>query len=228
LKTSHIIQFTDDGSHTIAIPELNVTYHSKHGAIQESMHVFIKEGLQFLLKNLNAKAETINILEVGFGTGLNAWLSLNEAIKHNQKMFYQTIEPYPLSIDKAEKLNYPSIFNTDFEKYFLNLHTCEWNKEILIHPLFLFEKLAASLQSFTTNKKFHLIYFDAFDPNVQPELWAEQIFIKLFKMLLNNGILVTYSSKGIVRRAMLAAGFSVEKLKGPPGKREIIRAIKVE
>ena len=226
MKSARIIQLTEDGSHTIAVPELNITYHSKHGAIQESMHVFIKDGLQFLL-NLPGKSETINIFEVGFGTGLNAWLSLNEAIKHNQKIFYQTIEPYPLLIDEAEKLNYPSIFNIDLKKYFLQLHACEWNKEILIHPLFLFEKISISLQNFKTNEKFHLIYFDAFDPGVQPDLWTENIFRKMYDMLYTNGILVTYCSKGVARRAMQVAGFSVEKLIGPPGKREIVRAIKV-
>jgi tRNA U34 5-methylaminomethyl-2-thiouridine-forming methyltransferase MnmC len=228
LATSRIIQLTADGSHTIAIPELNVTYHSKHGAIQESMHVFIKEGLHYLLsRDLFNKDEVINVFEVGFGTGLNAWLSLNEAIKNNQKIFYQTIEPYPLSINEAEKLNYPSLFNKDLQKYFFELHECEWNKETIIHPLFLFKKLKIQLQDFSSNKKFNLIYFDAFDPTAQPELWAENIFRKIFDLLYSNGILVTYCSKGNVRRAMQAAGFIVEKLKGPPGKREIIRAKKL-
>lgn len=226
MKSNRIIQLTEDGSHTIAVPELNTTYHSKHGAIQESMHVFIKHGLHFLLKSLTAKTETINVFEVGFGTGLNVWLSLNEAIEHDKKIFYQTIEPYPLSIDEAEKLNYPLTINKDLQKYFFQLHTCEWNKEILIHPLFLFEKLNVSLQNFTTSKKFHLIYFDAFDANAQPEMWTENIFRKMFDILYSNGILVTYCSKGIVRRAMQVAGFNVEKLIGPPGKREIVRAVK--
>jgi tRNA U34 5-methylaminomethyl-2-thiouridine-forming methyltransferase MnmC len=149
---------------------------------------------------------------------------LNEAIKHNQKIFYQTIEPYPLSIDEAEKLNYPLTLNKDLHEYFFQLHACEWNKEILIHSLFSFEKINASLQNFTTNKKFHLIYFDAFDPTAQPELWIENIFRKMYDALYSKGILVTYCSKGIVRRAMQAAGFSVEKLPGPKGKREIVRA----
>ena len=225
MGTNHIIELTGDGSHTIVIPELNVTYHSKHGAMQESMHVFIKEGLHYLLdRNLFNKDEVLNIFEVGFGTGLNAWLSLNEAVNHNQKIFYQTIEPYPLSIDEAEKLNYPLTLNKDLHEYFFQLHACEWNKEILIHSLFSFEKINASLQNFTTNKKFHLIYFDAFDPTAQPELWTENIFRKMFDILNFNGILVTYCSKGIVRRAMQAAGFNVEKLPGPKGKREIVRA----
>lgn len=227
MNSQRIIQLTEDGSHTISIPELNITYHSKHGAIQESMHVFIKEGLQKLLsKNLFGNDEIFNILEVGFGTGLNAFLSLNEAILQNKKIFYQCIEPYPLLIDEAKKLNYPSALNSQFEKYFLQLHECRWDKEVLIQPLFLFEKFKTQLQDFSTNKKFHLIYFDAFDPNAQPEMWTENIFKKMFDMLCTNGMLVTYCSKGIVRRAMQATGFSVEKLKGPAGKREIVRAIK--
>lgn len=227
LKLKRIIQLTADGSHTITIPELNVAYHSKHGSIQESNHVFIKEGLQYLLdKNLFNKNDTINIFEVGFGTGLNALLSLKEAIHRNKKIFYQTIEPYPLSIDEAEKLNYPSILNKDLEKYFLQLHTCSWNKEVIIHSLFSFEKMSNALQDFSLSKKFHLIYFDAFDPNTQPELWTESAFIKMFDLLYNNGILVTYCSKGVVRRAMQAAGFSIQKIAGPLGKREIVRALK--
>ncbi|HVX28190.1 MAG TPA: tRNA (5-methylaminomethyl-2-thiouridine)(34)-methyltransferase MnmD [Parafilimonas sp.] len=227
MNLPRIIQLTGDGSHTISIPELNITYHSKHGAIQESMHVFIKEGLQNLLsKNLFGNDEIFNILEVGFGTGLNAFLSLNEAILQNKKIFYQCIEPYPLFIDEAKKLNYSSALNSQFEKYFLQLHECRWDKKVLIQPLFLFEKFKTLLQDFSTNKKFHLIYFDAFDPNAQPEMWTENIFKKMFDMLYTNGMLVTYCSKGIVRRAMQATGFNVEKLKGPAGKREIVRAIK--
>jgi tRNA U34 5-methylaminomethyl-2-thiouridine-forming methyltransferase MnmC len=228
LELKRIIQLTADGSHTIAIPQLNVAYHSKHGAIRESEHVFIKEGLQYLINtNTFDKSETVNVFEVGFGTGLNAWLTLYEAIKHSKKIFYQAIEPHPLSADEAKKLNYTSAANKNLEKYFSELHTCGWNKKILIHPLFLFEKLNTALQNFTTNKKFHLIYFDAFDPNVQPELWTEQIFKKLFDVIYDKGILVTYSSKGSVRRAMQAAGFSVKKIAGPPHKREITRAIKI-
>ncbi len=227
MNLPRIIQLTGDGSHTISIPELNITYHSKHGAIQESMHVFIKEGLQNLLsKNLFDEDETFNIFEVGFGTGLNAFLSLHEAILQSRRIFYQCIEPSPLSIDEAKKLNYSSALNSQLEKYFLQLHECRWHKEVLIQPLFLFEKFKTHLQDFSTHKKFHLIYFDAFDPNAQPEMWTENIFKKMFDMLYANGMLVTYCSKGIVRRAMQAAGFSVEKLKGPAGKREIVRAIK--
>jgi len=229
LKLKRIIQLTEDGSHTILIPEINVTYHSKFGAIQESKHVFIKEGLQYLLNaDLFKKDDVLNIFEVGFGTGLNAWLSLSEAIRLNRKINYCAVEPFPLSIEEAEKLNYASFADKDLQKYFWQLHQCEWNEEILIHPLFLFEKINIQLQNFSTSKKFHLIYFDAFDPNTQPELWTENVFKKMFDILYSNGILVTYCSKGIVRRAMQATGFSVEKLKGPPHKREMVRAVKIK
>jgi tRNA U34 5-methylaminomethyl-2-thiouridine-forming methyltransferase MnmC len=228
LKLERIIQLTEDGSHTILIPEINVTYHSKYGAIQESKHIFIKEGLQYFLSiNAIKKDEPVNIFEVGLGTGLNVLLSLNEAIHLNRKINYCAVEPFPLSTAEAESLNYVSILDKDLQKYFFQIHECEWNKEVLIHPLFLFEKIKAQLQHFSTNKKFHLIYFDAFDPNTQPEMWTESIFKKMFDMLYVNGILVTYCSKGIVRRAMQAAGFSVEKLKGPPHKREMVRAVKI-
>ena len=159
---------------------------------------------------------------------MNAWLSLNEAIYFNKKINYCAVEPFPLFVEEAEKLNYTSFANKNLQEYFLQLHTCNWNEEILIHPLFLFEKIKVQLQNFSTNKKFHLIYFDAFDPNAQPELWTENIFKQMFDMLYSNGILVTYCSKGIVRRAMQAAGFSIEKLKGPPHKREMVRAVKIK
>lgn len=163
---------------------------------------------------------------MGFGTGLNALLSLNEAIRFNQKIFYHTIEPYPLSNKEAQQLNYASLINENLQQSFLQLHRCEWNTEVSIHPLFSFQRSNLALQDFETANKFHLIYFDAFDPNAQPEVWTSFIFGKMFHLLYNKGILVTYCSKGAVRRAMQAAGFSVEKLPGPPGKREMIRAIK--
>jgi tRNA U34 5-methylaminomethyl-2-thiouridine-forming methyltransferase MnmC len=221
------IQLTEDGSHTISIPALNVTYHSKYGAIQESNHVFIKEGLQYFLNmNMLSKDEPVKIFEAGFGTGLNALLSLNEAIHLDKKINYCTVEPFPLSAEEVNKLNYTSLIDKDLQEYFLRSHACEWGKEVCIQPLFVFEKLKVQLQDFCTGKKFHLIYFDAFDPNAQPEMWTAAIFKKMFDMLYANGILVTYCSKGIVRRTMQAAGFSVEKLKGPPHKREMVRAVK--
>ena len=191
------------------------------------MHVFIKEGLQYFLDlNKVEKNEAIHILEVGFGTGLNALLSLNEAIHLNQKISYEAVEPYPISTEEVKQLNYVSQINPSLETCFMQLHRCKWNEAVSIHQLFVFKKMKMTLEQFNSKEKFHIIYFDAFDPNTQPELWTEAIFKKLNQLLFSNGILVTYCSKSIVRKAMMAAGFSVTKIKGPPGKREIIRAIK--
>ena len=223
-----IIQLTEDGSHTIAFPAMNVTYHSRHGAIQESMHVFIQAGLRYFIDNKKPSFnEGLQIFEEGFGTGLNALLSLHEAIQTGQKISYHTIEPYPIAIEEACQLNYAHMINKDLEEYFYRLHTCEWDKEVAIHRSFSFKKINATLQQFETSAQFHLIYFDAFDPEAQPELWTDFIFKNMYNLLYPNGILVTYSSKGIVQRAMKAAGFIIQKLKGPPGKREIIRALKI-
>lgn len=219
-----IIQLTEDGSHTIAIPELNITYHSRHGAIQESLHVFINAGLDFFVEKNHHK--TIHIFEVGFGTGLNTLLSLEYAINHNKKIIYQTIEPYPISIAEANHLNYADLVSKNLKQNFYLMHACDWNKKFVLHNLFSFQKIKNSLHQFETSEQFHVIYFDAFDPNAQPELWTETIFRKMFSLLYSNGIVVTYSSKGSVQRAMKAAGFSIKKIKGPPGKREIIRALK--
>jgi tRNA U34 5-methylaminomethyl-2-thiouridine-forming methyltransferase MnmC len=218
-----IIQITEDGSQTISVAEMNVNYHSAFGAVQESMHVFINAGLQ----QLPHSKEQLNIFEMGFGTGLNALLTLQQAINTNQKIYYSAIELYPLEKNIYEELNYSSSLNDlSLQQYFLQLHSCNWEEDINIHPLFTFQKSKISLIDFTTDKVFDIIYFDAFDPSVQPDLWSATIFSKLFDILFDNGILTTYSSKGDVRRAMLAAGFSVEKIPGPPGKREMMRAIK--
>ena len=224
MKTERIIQTTEDGSDTILIPQLNVTYHSRYGAIQESMHVFIQTGLQHFL-SLN-KTETVYILEIGFGTGLNALLSLNEALKLKQKIFYEGVEPFPISNEEATLLNYAGIINHNLKKEFLQFHSCAFDEAVPVNNLFSFKKVNNELQNFQSLEKFHLIYFDAFDPNAQPELWTVAIFEKLYQMLYKGGMLVTYCSKTIVRKALLAAHFYVEKLKGPAHKREVIRAIK--
>ncbi len=225
-QSRHII-LTEDSSHTIAIPERDITYHSKHGAVQESMHVFIRSGLDYFIRHKpNVQYKSIQIFEMGFGTGLNALLSLQYAIEHNQKIIYQTAELLPLSTGEVLQLNYTDFAAAGLKESFYTMHTCEWDKPILIHLYFSFQKMKTALEKFETPKQFHVIYFDAFDPNTQPELWTESIFKKIFDMLYINGLLVTYCSKGIVQRAMKAAGFKIEKLKGPPGKREIVRAVK--
>jgi tRNA U34 5-methylaminomethyl-2-thiouridine-forming methyltransferase MnmC len=216
------IIITKDGSSTVSIPAIDVTYHSIHGAIQESTHVFIEAG--FKTVRLLASARRLNIFEMGFGTGLNALLTLVESEKQEDIIYYETIELFPLDNAQARSLNYcDKLQRNDLQKKFEQLHDCEWEKEILITPNFNFKKTRAGLLNFETSETFELIYFDAFDPNAQPKLWTEEVFNKMFSILNPDGILVTYSSKGDVRRAMQAAGFSIEKIPGPPGKREMVR-----
>jgi len=176
------------------------------------------------------------IFEMGFGTGLNALLTFIEAQNLSKKVYYETIDLFPLSIDEAKTLNFSEILNrTDLQIIFDYMHTCDWEKEVPIESDFILKKRKANLLDVATSETspcdsqaFELIYFDAFDPSVQPDLWTEEIFRKMFSILRPGGVLVTYSSKGRVRRAMQAAGFEVEKIPGPAGKREIVRARKVK
>ncbi len=214
------IQLTADGSHTVAVPGMHVTYHSKHGAIGESMHVFIQAGLSPLVSRL--PYQPIHILEIGFGTGLNTLLSLREAIRHQQPIYYQTAELFPLPDEIVAQLNYGQQLN--LVKEFEQLHTAPWEIPVPVHPLFTLHKTQDSLLSFSTGQLFHCIYFDVFAPAAQPELWTQEVFEKLYNFITPGGILVTYCSKSIVRKAMVAAGFSVEKIPGPHGKREMVRA----
>lgn len=216
---------TSDGSHTVSVPELNVTYHSIHGAIQESRHVFIEAGLKSLAHN---EANNLRIFEVGFGTGLNALLTIIEADRLKRNIYYETVEQFPMNGEETRLLNYcKQLVREDLQPLFEQLHNCEWEQNISMTSNFTFKKTRGNLLIFETpgtSETFNLIYFDAFAPKVQPELWTLEVFQKMFSLLEPEGILVTYCSKGDVRRAMLAAGFIVEKLPGPPGKREMIRA----
>jgi tRNA U34 5-methylaminomethyl-2-thiouridine-forming methyltransferase MnmC len=225
------IVITADGSDTVSIPALNVTYHSMHGALQESKHVFIEAGLKSLILD---EAVHLNIFEVGFGTGLNALLTIIEAEKLQREIHYETVEPFPLESTEAGSLNYcKQLVREDIQPVFELLHQCEWEKKTKITANFRFKKSRSNLLNFETagtclsgRQAFKLIYFDAFAPNAQPELWTKEIFEKMFAMLEPGGVLVTYCSKGDVRRAMQAAGFNVEKLPGPKGKREMIRGVR--
>jgi len=218
------IQLTADGSHTVFIPGINVTYHSIHGALQESLHVFIQAGLNFVLDK-SKSADPVSILEMGLGTGLNALLTLKKTSKQEKIVFYQGIELYPLNKGEVAAINYGSLLK--MEDLFLVLHTCSWEEDVIIQPRFTLHKTELSLLNFVgDSRKFDLIYYDAFAPAVQPELWTKTIFEKLYSLLKEEGVLVTYCSKGDVRRNMIAAGFVVEKLQGPLQKREMLRAIK--
>ena len=216
------ILITADGSTTIHLPELNEQYHSKHGAIQEAYHVFIKNGLEQFINHKN-----IAILEIGFGTGLNCFITYLEAKKYKIEIDYCGIEAYPVNIDEINKLNYISELDVLHEaEVFSNMHTLSWNESHQLSKKFFLTKRQQFFDDIEDENVFNLIYFDAFGARVQPELWTVGIFKKMFRALKQNGILVTYSAKGSVRRAMLEAGFLIEKLPGPPGKREMLRATK--
>lgn len=219
------IILTADGSHSISVPQLNVIYHSVHGAIQESQHVFIQAGLYW--SGLLQRPEPLSILEVGFGTGLNALLTAIEAEQTNTSIYYAALEPFPVNIQQAGLLNYCSLLNrNDLQEVFIRMHQCEWNINFAVTENFLLHKSDKPLQTFTHTTPFNIIYFDAFAPSAQPELWTKKVFGQLYTLMTPGGILVTYCSKGEVRRAMRAAGFTVEKIPGPKGKREMVRAAK--
>ena len=219
------IILTKDGSHTVSIPEMNVTYHSHHGAIRESLHVFIEAGLKYEWDTL--KMPAVRIFEMGFGTGLNALLTLIETEKQQLPVHYTAIELYPMDENEINSLNYcEQLKRTDLESVFQLFHRCEWGKDIRISPFFIFNKVEAGIINFSTCQAFNLIYYDSFAPAAQPEHWTTEVFEKIFSILSPGGVLVTYCSKSIVRRAMQSAGFVVTKIPGPHGKREMVRAIR--
>ena len=215
---------TGDGSHTLYVPHLNEHYHSTFGAINESLHVFIESGF---LKAASLFDE-IRILEIGFGTGLNALLTWIEAERIPKKVSYTALEAYPLDMEVWSRLNYPDCFCTfSYQKIYQRLHETDWQRNEFISPFFSIQKIKQRIEEYIPESdKFNLVYFDAFGPDIQPELWTEEIFRKIYLSLKKGGILVTYSVKGSVRRALKSSGFSVEKIPGPTGKREITRAIR--
>ena len=214
---------TADGSKTIQLEEWQEQYHSKHGAIQEAYHVFIKHGLE------HTNRDNLNILEIGFGTGLNAFITLIEGKKKDVSIQYVGVEQFPVSLEEVQQLDYVSSLSAqDFTSEFNTMHQCSWEKENAVSENFALTKQKKDFRDITERDLFNLIYFDAFGPRVQPELWTEEIFQIMYAALKTGGILVTYSAKGSVRRAMQAVGFRVERLEGPPGKREMLRGTKTE
>lgn len=235
---------TEDGSHTLFAEQFNEIYHSRHGAIQESQHVFIKTGLDYVLQHkikeplavsppspLERELEGVaaTILEIGFGTGLNALLTMIEAEKRNLKINYTTIELYPVNIATIKELNYTQQLGYEYcYGPYHSMHLVRWNEAHDVTPHFNFKKINASVLEHTFEpESFDLIYFDAFAPDNQPEMWSVDVFRKMHTALRTSGILVTYCSKGVVQRTMKESGFTVEKTPGPPGKREMLRAIKM-
>ena len=215
-----IIQ-TLDGSTTIQIEEWDECYHSKHGAIQEAKHVFIKNGLSLFDTN------PVSILEIGFGTGLNAFITFLEAKKVNQTIDYVGVEAYPVSPEEVLSMNYVQELNAISEStIFKKMHDSNWEEKISLSPDFSLTKRKQFFEAIDDIEKYDLIYFDAFGYRVQPELWSTEIFKKMYDALKPNSVLVTYAARGVVKRSMLEVGFTVEKLAGPPGKREMFRARK--
>lgn len=217
---------TEDGSHSLFVPHLDEHYHSTHGAIQESRHVYIHSGFEA------CQLQQINVLEIGFGTGLNAFLTLLESRNANKRVHYTSLELYPLDTDSVKQLNYAQQL-TDDEKtsLFMPLHLAPWNKGVQITPSFILHKIETDFSqpnNLNTNILFDVIYFDAFAPEKQPEMWSQPIFDKLFSLCNPNAIITTYCAKGVVRRMLQTAGFTVERLPGPPGKREILRGRKIK
>ncbi|WP_298515573.1 tRNA (5-methylaminomethyl-2-thiouridine)(34)-methyltransferase MnmD [uncultured Kordia sp.] len=216
---------TGDGSTTIHLEDWNEQYHSTHGAIQEAEHVFIKTGLHHTKNTFNP--EQIHILEIGFGTGLNAFMTYLEAKKHNFSINYIGVEAYPVASAEISQLNYISELKAATEaSIFDSMHACDWETKKVLTEDFNLTKRQQFFDQINDQEAFNLIYFDAFGARVQPELWTVDIFQKMYNALQNNGVLVTYAAKGSVRRAMQEVGFQVERLPGPPGKREMLRATK--
>ena len=211
---------TGDGSHTILVPELNEHYHSVHGAVQESELVFIKNGFEY------CNANPVTIFEAGFGTGLNALLTAVKSIHENRDVNYVAIEKFPLPVKIIKSLNHPDFIRRDEKKIFDAIHSCDWNVPVRICRNFTLNKITGDLTSDNISGNFDLIYFDAFGPDKQPEMWTKEVFRKISKITVSKGILVTYSAKGDVQRKLKQCGFDVVLIPGPPGKRQMIRAVK--
>ncbi len=213
---------SQDGSHTVVSQKFGVSYHSKYGAIQETQTVFVDAGLKFQ----EDKGKTsISILEMGFGTGLNALMTLMQS-KSNVHIDYHTIEAYPLEEPQFSQLNYPAVLNLDVQTKdaFLQMHQCKSGVSTKLSERFTFSKYITKLEDFESSLKFDIVYYDAFAPSSQEELWSPDMMMKIFEMCNPGAILVTYCAKGSFKRALKSAGFELEALDGPIGKREMTRA----
>jgi tRNA U34 5-methylaminomethyl-2-thiouridine-forming methyltransferase MnmC len=212
---------TSDGSNTLFVPELNEHYHSVHGAIQESEYIFIKCGLNF------SNADPIRIFEVGFGTGLNAFLTAVDEVSKSKKIIYSSIEKYPLTDSLIKELNFKNFFSRESAYLFDLIHKGKWNIPLKISNNFTLTKKLGDITKQKIMGNYDLIFFDAFGPDKQPEMWTDEVFKNIAEITVQNGILLTYSVKGEVKRMLRKHGFKVYRLPGPPGKHQIIRAIKI-
>ena len=214
---------TADGSKTIYIPEMEENYHSTNGALQEAMHVFIQNGI----RTFNPKGE-ITVFEMGFGTGLNALLTLVESVNSDRNINYIGIEAYPVELELIKEINYETLVDEQFTESFSMMHSFPWEQTHTIHPNFTFQKIHLKIQDYQPiNSSIDIIFFDAFGPKVQNEVWTIDVLKKMHDMLKPDGILVTYCAMGQMKRDLKSLGFKVEGLPGPPGKREMTRAVKL-
>ncbi|MCD7933132.1 MAG: tRNA (5-methylaminomethyl-2-thiouridine)(34)-methyltransferase MnmD [Tannerellaceae bacterium] len=221
MNQERVIEVTADGSHTLFVPSMDEHYHSVNGAVQESEHVFIEAGFR------QVKKQVVRVFEVGFGTGLNALLTLAEiATGEQKKVVYYTVEAYPLSIELAGQLNYTrQILDVTPEDY-LSLHQAAWNVPVPVTPNFTLYKIEGDSNRIELPGNLDVVYFDAFAPDKQPDLWNQELFDRIYRQMNPGGIITTYCAKGVVRRMMQTAGFTMERLPGPPGKREMLRGRK--
>lgn len=215
------IILTADGSHSLFSERFRENYHSTFGAITESRHIFINNGLKRI------SADQINILEVGFGTGLNCLLTFLEIYNTYQKVRYDAIDPFPINEVILSNLNYPAKLGKESKEIYNSIISSAWEEDISINDSFILRKINKKLEEFASKITYHLVYFDAFSPEVQPEMWSVTNFKKIYDAMMPEGLLLTYSCKGDVKRALKSAGFSISKLPGPPGKREILMAKKI-
>lgn len=221
----HQIQITSDGSHTIKSEQFGALYHSAHGSFQEAIHIFINNGIA------SSNLKELAIFEMGFGSGLNAIANYFYAKNNEIKVNYVCIEAYPISLSIAEQLNYNTFFNeSEFETVFRQMHTLPWNEKYQISPLFSFLKISQKIEDYLLESHFpntfDMIYYDAFSPNDQQNLWEKAIFEKMYKSLKAGGFLITYCAQGHVKRTLKSLNFVVQALPGPIGKREITKAVK--
>ncbi len=221
MKADVRLMITADGSHTAVNQVLDKTYHSIHGAYQESQRVYIELGLLAAFEKF--AGDELRVFEMGFGTGLNALLTAREAERHQRQVVYKAVDAFPMSLTDARQLNYDELLGTS---YVSKLHEAPWSEPVDINPYFTLTKIESRLENLCLSEYFHLIYYDAFAPTAQPELWEEPIFQQMANLLLPDGILTTYCSRSYVQRNMRAAGLTVEKHPGPLHKRDILRAVR--
>ncbi|MDO5571400.1 MAG: tRNA (5-methylaminomethyl-2-thiouridine)(34)-methyltransferase MnmD [Bacteroidales bacterium] len=221
-KYKRIPQITADGSVTLYIKEIDEHYHSTNGAIVEADIVYMKNAL------LERGLKDVNILEVGFGTGLNCFMTFLESVKNEMNIHYTTLELYPLSVDEISSINYSDILSPEHKAIFLKMHDSKWNEPVEITPNFIIEKRNIDLTKDEVTGKFDVVYFDSFAPDKQPEMWSDDIYKKIVNAMNSNAVMTTYCAKGIVRRGWQNAGLTMERIPGPPGKREMLRGKKIE